>query len=180
MRKNFSLKISLKTIFLSLCVVSLLSIGDASAQAKKSKLNSVCPKVIELGTWQYKNNSPVRSGSALTSSIVRFALNPTIIFTGSQGDPTRFDRAKAYDRSGELLLSAPRLTCAARKGTCLARYKANEATSNTRKMRRLAVKRSGTPEIFWKVSNQVCVRVPDIGQCYNVKKRDLCNGTTIK
>ena len=157
---------------LLLCIIFISNTSYAD-------ISSVCPNVLPLGGFQYKSNSPVRACSALTCPIVRFGLNPTIIFTGAGGNPARFATARAYDKNGGLLLTAPRLSCAAKRGTCLSRYKADEVRSNTRTVRRLAVRRTGSPKIIWKVSSTNCYEVPDIGKCYNVQVRELCDGRII-
>lgn len=136
-----------------------------------------CSIIRDLNNDQYKSNSPVRSSSALTSPIVRFALNPTLIFVAS--NPATLSRAIAYDNNGGVLFEANKLGCAFKpRGTCLTRYKASESgVSNTKNARRTAIARTGSPAVIWKVSSTTCIKVLDLGKCYNVKKRELCNGT---
>ena len=148
------------------------------AQSAYADLTSVCGTVKELGACQYKSNSPVRSCSALTCPIARFALNPTIIFTnevGACGNQAKLGSANIYDKAGNLLCAgAQRLGCAAKRGTCLSRYKADETACNTRVVVKKAIRNTGSPEIFWKVAQGTCFRVPDAGKCYNVKAREVC------
>jgi hypothetical protein len=160
-------------------VASLLSCFESHANVP-----AVCGTVKELGVCQYKSNSPERARYGDNSSpITGFNLNPTIIFTnerGNCGNPAKLGSANIYDSKGGLLCSgAQRLGCDARRGTCLARYKADPTTCNTRNVRRLAIKRTGSPTILWKVASNLCYRVPDAGKCYNVKVRELC-GQTVK
>ena len=179
--------ISKKTvqIITVLMATSIISFGNANAErvyrrAKNVKavsagLSGVCTNVGELGGDQYKSNSPVRSRAGDNSSgIVRFALNPTLIFVSSQR--AKFSTANAYDKKGNLLISgAQRLGCDAKpRGVCFTRYKADESSYNTAKVRSAAIKNTRSPEIFWRVAPNLCIRVPDAGQCYNVKSRELC------
>jgi hypothetical protein len=62
----------------------------------------------------------------------------------------------------------------------LSRYKASEITCNTRRVRGKAVRNTQSPTIYWKVSPTVCYEVPDAGKCYNVKKRDFCDGRIVR
>ena len=164
-------------------LLASLAIMFAVVAPASADLASVCPKIRQLGADQYKSNSPVRSNSNLTAPIVRFGLNPTIIFVAS--NPARLATARAYDKKGGLLFTAQRLGCAAKprsaalRGTCLSRYKADENRANTRAMRRLAIRRTGSPEVYWKVASNLCIRVADLGKCYNVKVRELCDGRII-
>lgn len=155
-------------VLMVLCLVSV-----ASAQ-----LTTVCPTYRELGRDQYKSNTPQRTGGVGTA-LVGFTENPSIIFIKT--NPAKLGQAKVYDKKGNLLFSAPRLSCASRpkgyfRGECLSRYKANVKNASTRVMRRKAIRQTGSPEAFWKVSSTLCVRVMDLGKCYNVKVRGKCDG----
>lgn len=155
-------------------LISTLIVSNAAF----ADIKSVCPNIRELGACQYKSNSPVRACARLTCPISRFALNPTIIFTnekGQCGNPAQLSRASIYDKNGNLLCSgAQKLGCAARRGVCLSRYKADENKCNTRTIVRRALANTKSPEIYWKVSSSSCFRVPDAGRCYNVKVREVC------
>lgn len=174
----------MKRVFLCLA----LCLCSATAFAKpvrnrvvSGRLAKVCPKIVELGENQYKTNSPVRARLGdNSSSITRFALNPTIIFI--VGNPAFYPRAIVYDKAGNYLTSGTRLGCDRRgRGVCNSRYKGSElGGNNTRSVRRTAMQNTGSPEIFWKVSDSTCYRIPDAGRCYNVKIRDLCNGRTLR
>jgi hypothetical protein len=157
-------------LFLLLTFITTLAITE-SAQAQ---LSSVCPRIANLGFWQYKNNQVQRTGGVGTS-VAGFLQSPTIIFVRS--NPASLGSSVVYDRSGQQLCNTgPRLGCATRRGECLSRYKAN---CTTRSMRQTAVRRTRSAESFWKVAPNLCVRVPDIGRCYNVKVRGLCDGRTL-
>lgn len=176
-----------KKLFVFVCLCALITTHMASATHRKvrkprisPRLSKVCENVDELGENQYKTNSPVRAQFGNNSSpIVRFALNPTLIFV--VGNPAKLPRALVYDKSGNLLTSGVKLGCdAPGRGVCNARYKGFETGGqDTRSIRQKAIKNTGSPEIFWKVANNLCVRVPDAGRCYNVKVRELCDGRTI-
>lgn len=174
--KNLKVKNRLFSIIYSIYAIAVL----LPAFTHAADIKKVCGTIRELGACQYKSNSPVRASSALSSPITRFALNPTIIFTnevGACGNQAKLSSANIYDKKGNLLCSSTqRLGCAAKRGTCLARYKADERRCDTRNVRRKAVKNTGDPSIFWKVASNVCYRVPDAGRCYNVKVRELCAG----
>jgi hypothetical protein len=143
-----------------------------------AQLSRVCPNVQELGPNQYKNNSPIRAAGVGTP-IQRFALNPTIIFI--RGNPARLSRANVYDSAGNFLTSGQRLGCAAPgRGTCNSRYKGSEVAPNdTRSVRRRAVANTRSPAIFWRVANNLCIRIPDAGRCYNVQVRGFCDGRVV-
>jgi hypothetical protein len=160
-------------------IVSLFGVSAAHAD-----LAARCPEIRDLGPCQYKNNSPIRACSALSCPISRFALNPTIIFTndvGRCGDQAKLGTANILDSAGNIVCrGARRLFCADNRGTCLSRYKASEITCNTRRVRGKAVRNTQSPTIYWKVSPTVCYEVPDAGKCYNVKKRDFCDGRIVR
>jgi hypothetical protein len=172
--------------FFSALLCTLLAAQVAGAATRKPgkrvspRFSRVCSQVQELGNNQYKTNSPIRAQFGNNASpIVRFALNPTIIFV--VGNPAKLSRALVYDKAGNLLTSGNRLGCdAPGRGTCNSRYKGFETGGqDTRSIRRKAIQNTRSPEIFWKVSNKMCVRVPDAGRCYNVQVRELCDGRTI-
>jgi hypothetical protein len=185
--KRFILSVVSTLLFASGFLITGADIAEAQRARATTPLEEttgdlaeVCPAYRELGNCQYKNNSPIRSGS-LSSPITRFALNPTIIFTNEKGycgDQAKLASAAIYDKNGNRLCSrSQRLSCATKKGSCLSRYKASEISCNTRKVRRQALAKTKSPEIYWRVSSKYCIRVPDVGRCYNVKVRDLCSGT---
>jgi len=167
-------KITKLLILIAVCICIPLT----SAHAQLSK---VCPQVKELGSNQYKNNSPIRAQNGNNASpITRFALNPTIIFI--YGNPAKLGSANVYDGKGNYLTSGIRLGCDApgKRGSCNSRYKGSErAPNDTRSVRRKAVRNTGSPAIYWRVSSTLCIRVPDAGKCYNVQKRGLCDGRTV-
>lgn len=160
---------------IAIAVACLMSTGVVHADLK-----SVCTNIQELGPNQYKTNSPIRARNGDNSSgIVRFALNPTIIFI--RGNPAKLGRAAVYDKKGNFLTSGMKLGCDAKgRGVCNSRYKGSESAPNdTRSIRRRAIANTKSPEIFWKVSPNLCIRIADAGRCYNVKKRDFCDGRVI-
>jgi hypothetical protein len=166
--------ISKLLVLLAIC--TYLPLASAHAQ-----LSKVCPQVKELGSNQYKNNSPIRAVFGNNGSpITRFALNPTIIFI--YGNPAKLGSANVYDSKGNYLTAGIRLSCDApgKRGSCNSRYKGSErAPNDTRSVRRKAVRNTGSPAIYWRVSSSLCIRVPDAGKCYNVQKRGFCDGRTV-
>ena len=156
------------------CLFAVVGMGVGSAQAQ---LSAVCPTVYDINdranigaVVQYKNNQVQRTGGVGTP-LAGFLRQPTIIATQGR-NPFRLGRATIYNSSGAAVCtSGPRLGCASSRGECLARYKFNCGTT--------AVRRMTNGGAFVKVSNNMCIRIPNAGKCYNVKVRDLCDGRTL-
>ncbi|MFO0417486.1 MAG: hypothetical protein ACK5Y6_09380 [Pseudomonadota bacterium] len=159
---------------LVLCLFAVVGMGVSLAEAQ---LSAVCPTVYNLNERsgigaliQYKNNQVQRSGGVGTP-LAGFLRQPTIIATQGR-NPFRLGRASIYDSKGKLVCtSAPRQGCATSRGECLARYKFPCSTT--------AVRRATGNGAFVKVAQNMCVRIPNAGKCYNVKVRDLCDGRTL-
>jgi hypothetical protein len=157
-----------------LCLFAVVGMGVSFAEAQ---LSSVCPTVYNVNERssigaliQYKNNQVQRTGG-VGSSLTGFLRQPTIIATQGR-NPFRLSRATIYDANGKVVCgSGPRLGCSATRGECLARYKFSCATTRIRR-----ATRGGA---FVKVANNMCVRIPNAGKCYNVKVRELCDGRTL-
>ena len=155
---------------MTVLIVGLLGFVNRS----EAQLSTVCPTVktitdrADLGVLvQYKNNQVQRSGGVGTP-ITFFLMNPTIIETQGRRTFTN-ERARIYNKDGKLVCtSSIRAGCDATRGECLGRYKFPCKTSQVSR----ATKKGGA---FIQVAKNLCVKVPDAGICYNVKKREPCN-----
>jgi len=162
----------MKRLVLFLFAVVGMSVGIAEAQ-----LSEVCPTVFNVNERsgigaliQYKNNQVQRTGGVGTP-LAGFLREPTIIATQGR-NPFTLARAAIYDSKGKLVCtSSTRQGCSVSRGECLARYKFSCSTTSVRRATREGA--------FVKVSNNMCVKIPNAGKCYNVKVRDLCDGRTL-
>lgn len=142
-------------------------IVSAEAQVRGLSLAQTCPKVQDVGSASgtiYKNSAPVRANSSLTAPIVYFRKEPTLIFgrrnfTGSTHT--------IFDSSGNSLGRCPVTSAhgAAGRARC---------TLQTASVRRNAVRNTGSPTVYFKISRSLCVKVEDAGKCYGSAK-GLCN-----
>jgi hypothetical protein len=159
---------------LVLCLFAVVGMGVRMAEAQ---LSEVCPTVFNINERsgigalvQYKNNQVQRAGGVGTP-LAGFLRQPTIIATQGR-NPFQLSRATIYDSNGKLVCSSStRQGCAVNRGECLARYKFPCSTT--------AIRRATRDGAFVKVSNNMCVKIPNAGKCYNVKVRDLCDGRTL-
>lgn len=159
---------------LVLCLIAFVGMGVCVAEAQ---LSEVCPTVFNLNERsaigaliQYKNNQVQRTGGVGTP-LAGFLRQPTIIATQGR-NPFTLSRATIYDSKGKLVCtSSTRQGCSVSRGECLARYKFPCSTTSVRRATREGA--------FVKVSNNMCVKIPNAGKCYNVKVRDLCDGRTL-
>lgn len=150
---------------LALTAASIGVTNDAEA-ARKRAIGQVCKKVTTLpnGGYIYKNSAPLRSGG-IGTPLIGYRNEPTLIMngrTGSSGGTT------IYDKAGKKIGSCP---WASAHGHAGGRYR---CTMNTASLRRSARKNTGSPEVYFKLRGNSCVKVPDAGRCYgSVKGR--CN-----
>jgi hypothetical protein len=157
-----------------LCLFAVLGMGASLAEAQ---LSAVCPTVYNLNersaigaVIQYKNNQVQRTGGVGTP-LAGFLREPTIIATQGR-NPFRLGRATIYNSKGNAVCSSSaRQGCSSSRGECLARYKFRCSTT--------AVRRATSDGAFVKVADNMCIRIPNAGKCYNVKVRDLCDGRTL-
>jgi hypothetical protein len=120
---------------------------------------------------QWKNAQVQRANSSLSSPVVGFLKNPTIIATQGR-NPFTLGSATIYNGAGQKVCSSgPRLGCASTRGECLSRYKFNCSTTNVRK--------ATNGGAYVQVQKGLCIKVANAGRCYNVKVRDLCDGRTL-
>lgn len=152
--------------------------GIAFAQVAEAQLSAVCPVVKEFSDRasikaliQWKNHQVQRAGGPGTP-LRPPVRQPTIIATQGS-NPFKNFRATIYNQAGKnIVTSAPRQGCSVTRGECLARYKFPRNTTAIR----LATSPGGA---YVKVANNLCIRIPNPGKCYNVKVRELCDGRTI-
>jgi hypothetical protein len=158
-------------------LVCLFAVVGMGVQMAEAQLSSVCPTVYNLNERsaigaliQYKNNQVQRTGGVGTP-LAGFLRQPTIIATQGR-NPFRLSRAAIYDVKGKLVCtSSARQGCSVSRGECLARYKFSCSTT--------AVRRATRDGAFVKVAENMCIKIPNAGKCYNVKVRDLCDGRTL-
>ena len=144
-----------------------LSANVASAQMRAKTLDQFCPKSLEVGKDSgtiYKNSAPVRANSSLTAPIVYFRREPTLIFGRRNFTGSSFT---IYDGKGTSLGRCPYATAHGAQGRA-------RCTMQTTSVRRAAVKNTGSPTVYFKVSSNTCVKIPDAGACYGSVK-GLCN-----
>jgi hypothetical protein len=158
---------------LSVVFASTIFLLPSNSQAAPAS----CTRVVDVSSRaagaliQWKNGQVQRASSALTSRIVGFLRNPTIIATQGR-NPFTLGSATILNSAGQTICSSgPRLGCASNRGECLARYKFNCSTTS--------VRQRTTGGAFVRVASGLCIRIPNAGRCYNVKVRDLCDGRTL-
>lgn len=163
----------LKSMLLSAAVVGFGLISTPFGASVAQAAPTSCASSIDVtsNVFVYKNSAPIRACSALTCPIVRFRADPTLLFKTR----TYPGSCQILDKDGRNIARCPRQSAHDFSGgRCRC---ANAAGTLTRIVRRAAVSKSGSPEIFFKMGNK-CVRVPDAGKCYGSTK-GLCN-TTLK
>ncbi len=161
----------LKSFFLSVAFFGFGVISLPFGASRADAAPSSCASTVDATTsaFVYKNSAPRRSCNSPSCPIVGFRSDPTLLFKTRNypgscqildkngGNIARCPRQSAHDFSG---------------GRCRC---ANAAGTLTRVVRRAAVSKTGSPEIFFRMGNK-CVRVPDAGKCYGSVK-GLCNST---
>jgi hypothetical protein len=158
-------------------ILCLFAVVGISVQLAEAQLSAVCPTVRNFSERsaigaliQYKNNQVQRTGGVGTQ-LTGFLKQPTIIATQGR-NPFRLSRATIYDSTGKrICTSTARQGCSVNRGECLARYKFPCSTT--------AIRRATQQGAFVKVADNMCVRIPNAGKCYNVRVRDLCDGRTL-
>lgn len=164
---------TIKRVVFSLAVVGVGGLASFSGLADAQTAPASCASVADVTTsaFVYKNSAPIRACSALTCPIVRFRADPTLLFK-TRNYP---GSCQILNKNGGVIASCPRQSAhdfAGGRCRC-----ANAAGTMTRVVRRAAVSKTGSAEVYFKMGNK-CVRVPDAGKCYGSVK-GLCN-TTIK
>ena len=155
-----------------------LLLGVVGVPVAEAQLSKVCPVIKDFNNRvaikaliQWKNHQVQRVGGPGTP-LKPAVRQPTIIATQGK-NPFALFRAVIYDKNGKkIVTSAIRQGCSVTRGECLARYKFPRDTP--------AIRKATSPDgAFVKVSNKLCIRIPNAGKCYNVKVRELCDGRTL-
>jgi len=150
-----------------MALVGLVVSGSAEAQVRARGLAQFCPTTQDVGSASgtvYKNSAPVRANSSLTAPIVYFRQEPTLIFGRRNFTGSSFT---IYDGSGNSLGRCPYATAHGAQGRA-------RCSMQTRSVRRAAVKNTASPTVYFKISQNLCVKIPDAGSCYGSVK-GLCN-----
>lgn len=156
-----------KIVIAVVALASILGVSNAQAQSVRARsLAQICPTSQDVGSQSstiYKQSAPLRSGGVGTS-LIGFRNEPTLIynkrnFSGSV--------ATIYDSEGNSIARCPHTSAHGHAGRA-------RCTVQTTVVRRAAVRKTGSPTIYFKVSGRLCVKVPDAGRCVgSVKGR--CN-----
>jgi hypothetical protein len=156
-----------KIVVAVVALVSVLGVSNAQAQSVRARsLAQICPTSQDVGSQSstiYKQSAPLRSGG-IGTSIVGFRREPTLIynkrnFSGSV--------ATIYDSQGNSIARCPHTSAHGHAGRA-------RCTVQTSTVRRAAVRKTGSPTIYFKVSGRLCVKVADAGRCVGSVK-GLCN-----
>ncbi len=124
-----------------------------------------CENVVKINhNFIYKNSAPLRAGGEGTP-LLGYEEVPTLIM---KKDVSNKGLARVFDTTGNLITKCGWRTATGFPG---GRFK---CASNTRGMRKAAIKKSGTPAAFFKINRRTCIRIPDIGKCYGSVK-GKCN-----
>jgi hypothetical protein len=149
-----------------IAVVLVATTGTAEAQVRAKSLSKTCPKVQLVGSESatiYKNSAPLRSGGVGTP-LIGYRREPTLIYNRRNFSGSRH---VVYDSKGKSLASCPVVSAEGHAGRA-------RCTIQTSSLRRSAVGNTGSPTVYFKVSGNLCVKVPDAGRCYGSVK-GLCN-----
>lgn len=156
----------IKSVIALLGAMGLAASAQAEGSVRARSLDQNCPKLLDVGSASgtiYKNSAPMRANNTLGAPIVSFRREPTLIFnrrnfTGSTHT--------VFDSGGNSLGRCPVTSAHGHAGR-------SRCTFQTASMRRQAVKNSGSPTVYFKISKNTCVKVPDGGRCYGSVK-GLC------
>jgi hypothetical protein len=148
-------------------LVALSGVSTATAQDVRARsLAQNCPTVLDVGAQSstiYKQSAPMRAGG-IGTPIVGFRREPTLIYNRRNFSGRM---ATIYDSQGNSLARCPHTSAHGHAGRA-------RCTAQTVSVRRAAVRRTGSPTVYFKVSNRLCVKVPDAGRCVGSVK-GLCN-----
>jgi hypothetical protein len=172
-------------VLLSLAIASYPFVSpssEAEARERNPKridrnLKKVCPKIIDLNpaTTFYKNNKPQRASSAINAPVIGYFKQMTLANNAGVRSAIGSSAVTMYDSKGTSLTRMTPYAC--RADHCGGRVVSIGQTDTTR---RLAVKRTGSPAGYIKLSNTLCMKIEDIGRCYGNevnKTRMLCDRT---
>lgn len=148
--------------FVSVCAASAAQAQDVRARS----LAQICPTSQDVGSQSstiYKQSAPLRSGGVGTP-LVGYRKEPTLIYNKRNFSGST---ATIYDSQGNSIARCPHTSAHGHAGRA-------RCTVQTTTVRRAAVRRTGSPTIYFKVSGRLCVKVPDAGRCVGSVK-GLCN-----
>lgn len=149
-----------------LAVIALSGTSTAVAQEMRARtLAQNCKAVQDVGSASgtiYKQSAPIRTGGVGTA-LIGYRREPTLIY-----NRRNFSGAFAtiYDSQGNSLARCPHTSAHGHAGRA-------RCTAQTASIRRAAINRTGSPTIYFKASNRLCVKVPDAGRCVGSVK-GLC------
>jgi len=146
----------------ALVLIVGLSFGSAEAQLAK-----VCQKKATApagGIFIYKQSAPLRAGG-VGSRLIGYRKEPTLIMNRNV---SRRGTAQVYDSKGNTIGRCP---WASAQGHAGGRYR---CTMQTAALRRTAVRNTGSPRVYFKLTPTTCAEILDAGRCYGSVK-GLCN-----
>lgn len=150
------------SLLMALAVFGLVT-TSAEAQYRARSIAQFCPKTEQVGSESatiYKNSAPLRANPTYGAPIVGYRYEPTLIFNKRNFTGSSFT---IYDGKGNSLARCPYATAVNHQGRA-------RCTAQTASVRRAAVKNTGSPTIYFKISQNLCVSVPDAGRCYGSVK----------
>jgi hypothetical protein len=153
------------SFFLAAAAAVGISFGT-QAQVRARSIDQICPKVQAAGSESstiYKQSAPLRSGGVGTP-LIGYRKEPTLIFNRrnfSGGTHT------IYDSAGNALARCPVLSAHGHAGRA-------RCTAQTSTLRRTAIKNTRSARIYFKITKNLCVSVPDAGRCIGSVK-GLCD-----
>lgn len=169
--KNFLMAIIVSTVTLCIADNAVALRPSKAKKAPNVDLAVKCPAIRQVGgDMFYKNNKPIRASSAFAAPVIGYNRVMTFAYGAGRKGPLG-GSAKMYDKDGGLIASMRGYPC--RPDHCGGRVVSSLATSSAR---RKAVSATKSPEGFITLSSKLCIRIPDIGACYNAKKRGPCAG----
>lgn len=151
----------------AIAIASLCGASASQAQSVRARsLAQICPISQDVGSQSstiYKQSAPLRSGGVGTP-LIGYRKEPTLIY-----NKRNFSGGSAtiYDSQGNSIVRCPHTSAHGHAGRA-------RCTVQTTTVRRAAVKKTGSPTIYFKVSGRLCVKVADAGRCYGSVK-GLCS-----
>lgn len=145
--------------------------NPADAQRRSRSIAQFCPNVLEVGPSTpsrtiYKAAAPLRTTSGPGGSIIGFRKEPTLIFNARNNWQKTFT---IYDSAGTSIGRCPWATAIGHAGGRA------RCTMNTLALRRTAVRNTRSPNVYFLIRQNTCVKIPDPARCYGSVK-GLCPG----
>jgi hypothetical protein len=155
----------LKCVVLAVCALVGVA-SSADAQYRALSLSKICPKTQAAGSESstiYKQSAPLRSGGVGTP-LIGYRKEPTLIFNKRNFSGSSFT---IYDSKGNSLARCPYASAEGHAGRA-------RCTAQTAGIRGAAIKNTRSARIYFKISKNLCISVPDAGRCVGSVK-GLCN-----